>query len=121
MKPDPSIRRRWGAGPAGAAGGAAVSMSAGVAGPFVQDIEPRAVRAHNRLCLDVEEDARVTERAVAAIAGNGAVVDVDDLGCGGRAVRHAGWSLVGTAMIAGRDGISNLATDRRAIGRPEPI
>ena len=30
--------------------------------------------------LDMQEHARVAERAVAAIAGNGAVVDMDDLG-----------------------------------------
>src|SRR5580704_13647666 len=93
MKPDPSIRTRCGAVPVSAAGGTAVSMSAGVAGPFVQHIEPRAVRAHDRLRLDVQEHARVAERAITAIAGNGAVVDVDDLGGGGRAVRHACVSL----------------------------
>src|SRR5271165_4635761 len=94
MKPDPSIRTRCGAVPAWAAGRTAVSVSAGVAGPLVQHIEPRAVRAHDRLRLDVQEHARVAERAVAAIAGNGAVVDMDDLGGRGGAVRHAWVSFV---------------------------
>src|SRR5271155_5686900 len=93
MKPDPSIRTRCGAVPASAAGRTAVSMSAGVAGPFIQNVKPRAVRAHDRLRLDVQEHARVAQRAVAAIAGNGAVVDVDDLGGRGSAVRHVRWIL----------------------------
>src|SRR5580698_1204132 len=102
MKPDPSIRTRCGAVPAWAAGRTAVSMSAGVAGPLVQHIKSRAVWAHDRLRLDVQEHPRVAERAVAAIAGNGAVVDMDDLRGGRGAVRH--WRVIlgyGAPMIAG--------------------
>src|SRR5271163_2821303 len=94
MKPDPSIRTRCGAVPASAAAATAVSMSAGVAASLVQHIEARAVRAHNRLILDVQKHPRVAERAVDAIAGDGAVVHVDDLGGDGGAVWHARWSLV---------------------------
>jgi hypothetical protein len=69
-------------------------MSAGVAGSFVQHIEARAIRAHDRLILDVQKHPRVAECAVAPIAGDGAVVHVDDLGGDGGAVRLARWSLV---------------------------
>src|SRR5580692_11072113 len=88
MNPDPSIRTRCGAVPVAAAGRAATSMSAGVAGSRVQYVEPRAVRAHDLLALDVQEDARVAQRAVPAVAGDSAVIDVNDFRGGGGAVRH---------------------------------
>jgi hypothetical protein len=70
-------------------------MSAGVVGSWVQDVEARAVRAHHLLVWDTQEDPRVAQGTVAAIAGNGAGVHVDDLGrchrgggCWGGDVRH---------------------------------
>src|SRR6185312_16854013 len=85
MYPDPSIRIRWtGEVASGAALGAgsatAWSVLAAVARSLVQHVEPRAIGAHHLLLHDPQEHARVAERAVAAVAGHGALVHMDDLG-----------------------------------------
>src|ERR1700712_2302920 len=49
-----------------------MSMSAGVIRSWVQDIETRAIRAHDLLARDAQEDPGMTERAVAAVASHGA-------------------------------------------------
>src|SRR4051794_32986751 len=102
MKPDPSIRIRCSGWPSDGAGSACSKSSASVPSavtpsrprvcPGNQHIQARAVRTHHGLILDVQEDAWMPERAVAAIAGDDLFVDMDDLGgcrVGSRAV-HLG-------------------------------
>src|SRR4051794_25573592 len=96
MKPDPSIRIRCrGLVPASDATAPDGSMSAGVIRSGIQNVEARAVRAHHFLARDAQVHPRMTQRAFAAVAGDGAGIDVDDLGGfhrigghGGGAVRH---------------------------------
>ena len=57
-----------------------MSVSAGSLGSLVQDVEPRAVRAHHLVILNVKEHARMAERSVAAVAGDDAAIDVDRFG-----------------------------------------
>jgi hypothetical protein len=89
MNPDPSIRTRLGAFEAAVmAGSGATLVSGAVARSFVQDIEAGAIGTDDILALDMQEHPRVPEgRIGAAIAGDCAVVDVDDFGRGG-AVGH---------------------------------
>src|SRR5689334_4160930 len=80
-KPEPSIRTRCGAS-AGAGLSSATrstipaglrpeaSVSGGVAGPLFEHEQARAIRAHDRLVLDAEKDARVAQRPAAAVAGD---------------------------------------------------
>jgi hypothetical protein len=120
MKPDPSIRIKCSlAGAASAAASTVRSMSAGVIGSRVQDVQARAVRAHHLLVWDAQENPRVTQRTVAAIAGDSAGVDMDDLGrchgrggCGGGAVRHDDplSGLESGVMIAMREMLSTFLT-----------
>src|SRR4051794_40399794 len=87
MNPDPSIRIRcsFSAVAATSAGtSAAISMSAGVIGSWVQDIQARAIWAHHLLAGDAHIHPRVTQRTASAIAGDGARIDMDDLGRGHR-------------------------------------
>src|ERR1700760_4461304 len=90
MKPDPSIRMTCWVVSSVAAGSTCsrMSVSAGVAGSFVQHIEARAVGAQHRTVGDVQEHARMAECRVAAVAGHCAVVHVDDLGRGGGGAIH---------------------------------
>jgi hypothetical protein len=94
-------------------------MSAGVIGSRVQDVKARAIRAHHLLVWNAEEDPRVTQGTIAAIASDGAGVDMDDLGrChgrgdwGGSAVRHDDplSGLGSTVMIAMREMLSTFLT-----------
>src|SRR4051812_12555325 len=96
MKPDPSIRIRC-RGLASISGGMVPegSMSASVISPCIQDVEARAVRTHHLLARDAQVNPRMTQRPSAAVAGDGAGIDMDDLGGfyriggrGGGAVRH---------------------------------
>ena len=92
MKPEPSIRMRWGA-LAPASFTPAFLMAAVVAGAGFQHVEARAIGAHDLAVGDAQEHPGMAERAVAAVAGDRALVDVDDFGRvgGGRrggAVRH---------------------------------
>jgi hypothetical protein len=85
INPDPSIRIRCSfrvgvsaeISPAISPG---ISMSAVVVRSWVQDIETRAIRAHHLFARDAQEDPRVTESTVPAIASDGARVYMDDLG-----------------------------------------
>src|SRR5271157_5896998 len=90
MKPDPSIRIRcsfWSRAGADSAC-SRMSVSAGVTGSFVQHIEARAVGAQHGSVLDVQEHPWMAQGGVAAVAGDRAVVDVDDLGRGGGGAVH---------------------------------
>src|SRR3954454_7776048 len=108
MKPDPSIRIRWsgwlsGGGPSRVSR-SVVSVSAGVACPFLQYVEARAVRAHDRLVLDAQEHAWMAERTVPAIAGDHPLVHVNGLRrrrAGGAAVHFRSFapSMVGEALM----------------------
>jgi acylglycerol lipase len=64
-------------------------MSA-VAGSFVQNVNPRAIRTHDLTMVDPQKDARVAQGAAAAIAGDGRVVNVKGLRGNCNAVRHLG-------------------------------
>src|SRR6185437_6406381 len=91
MKPDPSISTKCsGRVSSAAAGVMGASVSAGVAGSCIKDVEARAIRAHHALIFDVKEDPRMAERTVAPVAGDGAIGDMDRLGRGrrGGTVRH---------------------------------
>jgi acylglycerol lipase len=118
MNPDPSIRIRcvWFDGCGGVSTSAASvvsSVSAGVAGSFVQNIKSRAIRAHHLLVLDPEKHARMPECATATVTGDSSLVDMDNLGRSrnGVALRHAcilyGRGTAG--MIAMRPVLSTFA------------
>ena len=84
MKPEPSMRMTCGA----FCPGDAKSVARRRSGAGVQDVEARAIGAADLLIGDAQVNAGVAERAVAAVAGDGAVVDMDDLGLGVGAVGH---------------------------------
>lgn len=95
MKPEPSIRTRWSVcscccGSAGRA--CAVSVSAARGEPFVQNVEARAIGADNLPLLYIEKDTGMAERAIAAVAGDDALIHVDDFvgGRRGTCVWHGG-------------------------------
>src|SRR4051794_38368453 len=86
MNPDPSIRTRCcfpldPASGASASARAASAMSVGVivAGSGGEPENARAIGAEGLLALDVQPDARVPERALAAVAGDDPAVDHDRL------------------------------------------
>jgi hypothetical protein len=94
-------------------------MSAGVISSRVQDVKARAIRAHHLLVWNAQEDPWVAQRTVAAIASDGAGIDMDDLGgChsrggwGGGAVGHHDplSGLEGAVMIAMREMLSTFLT-----------
>jgi hypothetical protein len=83
MNPEPSIRMRCSglaARSVSAGTGPTMSMSAGVIGSRVQDVKARAIRAHDLLAWNPQENPRVAQSTVAAIAGHGACVHMNDLG-----------------------------------------
>ena len=91
MKPEPSMRTRWGSGGA-VMSGTSVSLVVSGAGGKAEDA--RAIGAEGLLVLDMQPDAGMAERTVAAVAGDGAAVHEERLGvadggrgCGG-AERH---------------------------------
>ena len=69
-------------------------MGVAVAGAFVEDVVARAVRAGDVAGFDAEVDAGVAEGVAAAVAGDGAFVDVDGFSWCGGAVGHAGAFVV---------------------------
>ena len=91
MKPDPSIRTRcnFESRAEGWSVCSMISVSAGVAGSFVQHIEARAVGAQNGSVLDMQKYPRMSQFGIAAVAGDCPVIDMDDFGrrrAGGGAV-----------------------------------
>jgi hypothetical protein len=84
-----------------------------VAGSGVQDIHTGAIGAHDRLPFDMQEHPWMSQRTVAAVAGDGSCVDMDGLGRGrkgGGAVRHRFnlYGRVSEAMIAMRQMLSTI-------------
>src|SRR4051812_14138311 len=90
MKPDPSIRIRCSVRSAavGCPVGSRISVSDGVAGSWVQDVETRTVGAQHRVPIDIQEHARMPQRTITAVAGDGPVVHFDDLGRAGGSAIH---------------------------------
>jgi hypothetical protein len=74
-----------------------------ITGTWLEDKDARAIRAEGLPIDDAEPDARVPERAIAAVAGDDATIDFEtlhraDLGAwGSGAERH-----VYASVIAGR-------------------
>src|ERR1700733_6247287 len=65
MKPEPSTSTRC------------MSVAA-ISGPRIQHVDARAIGADDLGLHDTQKDPRVAEAPVAAVAGDHAVVDVDD-------------------------------------------
>src|SRR5580658_7248806 len=94
MKPDPSIRTRcsFESRAEGWSVCSRISVSAGVAGSFVQHIEARAVGAQHRPVLDMQKHPRMPQFGIAAVAGDNPLIDMDDFrrrGVGGGALHLA--------------------------------
>ncbi len=76
------------------------SVPAGVPCSWRQHIQPRAIRTDHGPVLDVEEHARMAERAIAAVAGDGTVVHLDGLGGHGQCGRLGHFASWGQFSIA---------------------
>ncbi len=108
MKPEPSISSRCRSGFVAAA---SALMAVPVAGARVQHVEPRAIGADGLPVGNPQIDARMAERAVAAVAGDCPVIDMDDLegerglGTVGHEIFYGG---MGALMIAIRGALSTI-------------
>ena len=79
------VRQWWPQVGAGTVSGTSVTV---VSGAFVEDEDAGAIGAEGLAVVDVQPDAGMAERAVAAVAGDRAAVDVQGL----RLCQAAGWA-----------------------------